>query len=67
MTRNPLYRYQVTHTKRFTHGGFVVDHLRFCDWQSADDFVKLCRSGRVFGGKGFGPTYKVEDPQLIAI
>jgi hypothetical protein len=64
---NALYRYQVNYTKRFLSGGFFGDRLRFCDWQSADDFVKLCRSGKTFGTSGYGPAYKVEDPQLIAI
>jgi hypothetical protein len=64
---NVLYRYQVNYTKRFITGGFFNDRLRFCDWQSADDFIKLCQSGRTFGTTGYGSPYTVEDPQLVAI
>jgi len=65
------YKFQVNYSKRFTSGILVGklyhDHLQFADWQSADDFRKLCESGHEFQPCAGNGAYKVEDAALFAI
>ena len=65
------YKYQVNYSKRFTSGiltgKLYHDHLRFADWQSADDFRKLIESGYEFKACAGNGSYTADDAILTAI
>ena len=66
-----MYKYQVNYSKRFIdgvlQGRLYHDYLRFADWHSADEFLKLCESGHVFAPCAGVSAYKAEDVILTAI
>lgn len=65
---NPFYRYMVRYTKRIIAGNYSVeDTLRFCDWQSANEFAARCNSGAVVNDYGYGPAYRIESGYVEAI
>ena len=67
---NGTYKYQVSYGKRFTsgllEGCLYDDFLKFTDWNTADDFRKLCESGHEFVPFA-GSNYKAEYSILEAI
>lgn len=66
-----MYKYQVNYSKRFVsgilQGKLYHDHLRFCDWQSADTFRQRCESGELFEPCAGNSAYSTEDVSLFAI
>lgn len=69
--KNAGYRYQVNYSKRFTsgilEGRLYHDYLRFADWASADQFVKLIESGHEFAECSGNGSYTADDAILTAI
>ncbi len=68
-----MYKYQVNFEKIFTAGDlkgrrYSCNHIRFCDWKSADEFAKSCDGKtEVTPCDGTGWKYVKECPILVAI